>query len=55
MAFSSVAPAPARFEDGVAEGLAELERNDVVENWVDDGGDVVEDPRDVVQHGEGRL
>ena len=55
MAFSSVAPAPAGFEDGVAEGLAELERHDVVKDWVDDGGYVVEDPRDVVQHGKGRL
>lgn len=48
MTFSSVAPAPAGFEDGVAEGLAELERHDVVKDWVDDGGYVVEDPRDVV-------
>ena len=42
--------APARAEDRVAEGLSELEGHDVVEDWVDDGADVVEDSRREVEH-----
>ena len=55
MSLAFVPASAAGFEDGVAEGLAELERHDVVEDGVDDGGDVVEDARDVVEHGERRL
>ena len=55
MTLSSVAPASAGFKYCIAEGLTELERHDVVEDGVDDGGYVVEDARDVVQHSEGCL
>lgn len=44
--FEAVRPA-----EGVPEGPAELEGHDVVEDGVDDGGDVVEDPGDVEEHG----